>query len=57
MPMPVAVLTEWMNLKGYDWKRVFESMKKPAHIFDGRAILDVNELRNWVYYLLCRKVK
>jgi UDPglucose 6-dehydrogenase len=49
----VAVLTEWDEFKSYDWKRVFNSMKKPAHIFDGRAILDVNELRGIGFVSYC----
>ena len=36
----VAVLTEWDIFKDLDYKRVFDSMEKPACIFDGRNILD-----------------
>lgn len=36
----IAILTEWDEFKGYDWKRIYEGMKKPAFIFDGRNILD-----------------
>ena len=28
-----------MNLN-YDWKIIYKNIKKPAHIFDGRNILD-----------------
>ncbi len=40
----VAILTEWDEFKGYDWKRVYNAMKKPAFIFDGRNILNKEEL-------------
>ncbi|TBO43334.1 UDP-glucose 6-dehydrogenase [Pedobacter kyonggii] len=36
----IAVLTEWDEFKDYDWKRIYDSMLKPAKIFDGRNILD-----------------
>ncbi|WP_432222918.1 UDP-glucose 6-dehydrogenase [Flavobacterium sp. TMP13] len=36
----VAVLTEWDEFKEYDWTKIYESMQKPAFIFDGRNILD-----------------
>lgn len=36
----VAILTEWDEFKGYDWQKVYESMKKPASLFDGRNLLE-----------------
>jgi len=36
----IAVLTEWDEFKTYDWKNIYDNMKKPAFIFDGRNILD-----------------
>ncbi|KGO84286.1 UDP-glucose 6-dehydrogenase [Flavobacterium beibuense F44-8] len=41
----VAVLTEWDEFKTYDWRRIYDNMKKPAFVFDGRNILDGEELR------------
>jgi UDPglucose 6-dehydrogenase len=41
----VAVLTEWDEFKGYNWQRIFDNMKKPAFVFDGRNILDAEKLR------------
>jgi UDPglucose 6-dehydrogenase len=41
----VAILTDWDEFKAYDWKRIYENMKKPAFIFDGRKILDKNEMK------------
>ena len=40
----VAVLTEWDEFKAYDWKKIYDSMLKPAFIFDGRSILNVQVL-------------
>ena len=40
----VAVLTEWDEFKTYDWKEIYAHMYKPAFVFDGRNILDVNTL-------------
>lgn len=41
----VAVLTEWDEFKDYDWQKVYDSMLKPAQVFDGRNILDHEALR------------
>ena len=41
----VLVLTEWDEFKSLDFARFFETMVKPAHIFDGRNILDLEALR------------
>jgi len=40
----IAVLTEWDEFKTYDWKRIYDSMLKPAFVFDGRNILDKKKL-------------
>jgi len=40
----VAIMTEWDEFKTYDWKKIYENMKKPAFIFDGRNILDKSEM-------------
>ena len=36
----VAILTEWDEFKSYDWNKIYQLMKKPAFIFDGRNIID-----------------
>jgi len=41
----LAVLTEWDEFKSYDFQRIYESMAKPAFVFDGRNILDHEKLR------------
>ncbi|MFT3903818.1 MAG: UDP-glucose 6-dehydrogenase [Niabella sp.] len=40
----IAVLTEWDEFKTYDWQRIYDNMLKPAHVFDGRNILDREKL-------------
>jgi len=40
----IAVLTEWEMYKGLDFKKIFQSMIKPAFIFDGRNILKHKQL-------------
>lgn len=40
----ILILTEWNEFKKFDYARLFESMEKPAFIFDGRNILDHEKL-------------
>ncbi len=40
----IALLTEWDEYKELDFERIFQSMKKPAFLFDGRNILDHEKL-------------
>ncbi|SHM42381.1 nucleotide sugar dehydrogenase [Flavobacterium saccharophilum] len=41
----VALLTEWDEFKTYDWEIIYTKMYKPAFVFDGRNILDVEKLK------------
>ena len=41
----IAIMTEWDEFKTYDWKKIYSVMKKPAFIFDGRNILDPEEMK------------
>ena len=41
----VAIITEWDEFKTLDWERIYRDMKKPAFIFDGRNLLDHENLR------------
>lgn len=41
----VAVLTEWDEFKTYDWDKIYEAMMKPAFVFDGRALLNQEDLK------------
>lgn len=40
----IAVLTEWTRFAELDYEAIFDSMVKPAFIFDGRNILDHQRL-------------
>lgn len=41
----IAIITEWDEFKTLDWQKIYKQMKKPAFVFDGRNILDHEELR------------
>ncbi len=41
----IAVVTEWDEFKTLDFARIYAAMPKPAHLFDGRNILDLSALR------------
>ncbi|MCK9206666.1 MAG: UDP-glucose 6-dehydrogenase [Salinivirgaceae bacterium] len=40
----IALLTEWDEFKTYDWQKIYNNMMKPAFVFDGRNILDKEQL-------------
>lgn len=40
----IAILTEWDEFKTYDWQKIYDTMLKPAFVFDGRNILNKEEL-------------
>ncbi len=40
----IAVLTEWDEFVTYDWTRIYNSMQKPAFVFDGRNVLNRAEM-------------
>jgi UDPglucose 6-dehydrogenase len=41
----LAIATEWDEFKTLDFAKIYESMSKPAFIFDGRNILDLQKLK------------
>ena len=41
----IAILTEWDEFIHYDWQKIYDSMQKPAFVFDGRNLLNGPELR------------
>ena len=41
----ICILTEWDEFKTIDYQRVYDNMQKPAFVFDGRNILNVDKLR------------
>lgn len=42
----IAILTEWDEFKSYDWQRIYKDMLKPAFVFDGRNILNTEEMQD-----------
>lgn len=42
----VAILTEWDEFTSYNWKKIYDAMLKPAFVFDGRGLLDREELES-----------
>lgn len=43
----IAVLTEWDEFRDLDWKRIYDSMEKPAFVFDGRRLLVDHDLAQY----------
>ncbi len=41
----VAIVTEWDEFKTLDYARIYEGMMKPAFLFDGRNIANLEQLR------------
>ena len=40
----IAIMTEWGEFKTLDYQKIYDSMTKPAFVFDGRNILDTAKL-------------
>ena len=40
-----AVLTEWDEFVDLDYERIYGDMLKPAFVFDGRNVLDIDKLK------------
>jgi UDPglucose 6-dehydrogenase len=40
----IAILTDWLEFKDYDYEKIFSLMDKPAFLFDGRNIVDREKL-------------
>ncbi len=40
----IAILTEWDEFKNYDWQKIYDSMLKPAFVFDGRNLLEKEKM-------------
>ncbi len=40
----VVIATEWNEFREIDWRAVYDTMNKPAFVFDGRMILDRDAL-------------
>ena len=40
-----VIATEWKEFRDIDWTTIYNEMEKPAFVFDGRLLLDVDKLR------------
>jgi UDPglucose 6-dehydrogenase len=40
----IALMTEWQLFRGLDWEKIYQSMEKPAFLFDGRNLLNHPQL-------------
>lgn len=43
----------WLGAQTYDWQRIYDSMEKPAYVFDGRVMLDHAALRKIGFDVYC----
>ena len=41
----IAIMTEWDEFKAFDWEIIYKKIKKPAYIFDGRNILNSENIK------------
>ncbi|KAF7809053.1 UDP-glucose 6-dehydrogenase 4 [Senna tora] len=41
----ICIMTEWDEFKKLDYQKVYDNMQKPAFVFDGRNIVEVEKLR------------
>jgi len=41
----IVLLTEWEEFMDLDFQKIYQSMEKPAYIFDGRNLLNLRELQ------------
>ncbi|EJD52013.1 UDP-glucose/GDP-mannose dehydrogenase [Auricularia subglabra TFB-10046 SS5] len=41
----IIIATEWKEFKEIDWQKVYDTMNKPAFLFDGRLLVDAEKLR------------
>lgn len=49
----IVVATEWDEFKELDWQKIYDSMHKPAFVFDGRLILDQKKLERIGFKVKC----
>ncbi|KAJ3311905.1 hypothetical protein HDV04_003513 [Boothiomyces sp. JEL0838] len=40
----IVIVTEWDEFKQLNYRRIYDEMKKPAFLFDGRSIVDYRQL-------------
>lgn len=48
----IAIVTEWDEFKSYDWSAIYKKMLKPAFVFDGRRLLNKENMvsKGFKYY-------
>ncbi|XP_063727545.1 UDP-glucose 6-dehydrogenase-like [Symsagittifera roscoffensis] len=49
----VVVCTEWDEFKTLDYKKIYDSMAKPAFLFDGRLLLEHSKLQKIGFKVAC----
>lgn len=49
----IGVLTEWDEFKALDFEKIYDSMFRPAFVFDGRNLLDRDSLEKIGFELHC----
>jgi len=49
----IVVCTEWKQFAELDYKRIYDSMQKPAFLFDGRNVLDHQKLFAIGFEVIC----
>ncbi|GFY88709.1 UDP-glucose 6-dehydrogenase family protein [Actinidia rufa] len=42
----ICIPTEQNKFKSLDYQRIYDNMQKPAFVFDGRNVVDVEKLRS-----------
>ncbi|KAI2802101.1 hypothetical protein BLOT_010293 [Blomia tropicalis] len=45
----IVICTDWDEFKNLDYEKMYETMRKPAFLFDGRNIVDVDHLQSIGY--------
>ena len=40
----IVICTDWDEFKDYDYSKIYAEMERPAFVFDGRKILNLDEL-------------
>ncbi|KAL1806282.1 hypothetical protein DCAR_0832072 [Daucus carota subsp. sativus] len=41
----ICILTEWDEFRSLNFQKIYDNMQKPAYVFDGRNVVDVEKLR------------
>jgi UDPglucose 6-dehydrogenase len=41
----ICILIEWDEFKTLDYEKIYNSMQKPAFLFDGRNVVDLEKMR------------